>query len=113
MNTPLTDPDDLTGPLDRPLTRAEWDAANRFIRGMRDELEKETAAASRFAKELADVRILLDNAKTERDKALTEVWEREKQIDYLRAGVEELCYLTSSETIREFCEGLLRGDMPT
>jgi hypothetical protein len=64
---------DLAGPLDRPLTREEWDFANRFIRGLRDKLEAETAAATRYAKELADLRILLDNVKRERDEALAEL----------------------------------------
>ena len=81
---------DLADPLDRPLTKAEWDMANRFIRDMRDKLEKETDAAARFCKELADVRILLDNVKNERDAALTQAWEHDKLIEHMRATLRQL-----------------------
>ena len=110
---------DLIGPIDRPLTQREWDAANNIMRAMRRKLEvtcqeaaDERGAATRFAKELADLRILFDNLKTERDEALTEAWEYEKHIDFLRDGLREIGYLTDSATIREMAESYLKGDEP-
>ena len=71
-----------------------------------------SASADRFAKELADMRILLDHVKNERDEALTEAWEHEKHIDHLRDGLREISYLTGDAAIRELAESYLRDDDP-
>ena len=98
MITPkATDNLDLFGtPLERPLTQEEWDHANAFITGMRDEIEMHKAAADRFAKELADARIRLAM--------------RDNEIERLREGIREVGFLAGSEVLRAMCEDLLLND---
>ena len=70
----------------------------------------DAAAASRFAGELANVRILLDNCKIERDKMKSNWQEAEDEVEALNALVWRIHQLSpENDTVRKLCEDALLG----
>lgn len=75
------------------------------------ELQRDDAlmAASRFARELADLRIAVGMLQVERDNAMRLARERDNEIERLREGIREVGFLAGSEVLRSMCEDLLLG----
>lgn len=70
-------------------------------------------AARRYAGELADCRILLDNCQVARDAIAAELEQRDKEVATLRRIVTSIYELSDdNETVRAMCEDVLLGEVP-
>ena len=70
-------------------------------------------AAARFARELADLRVLYDNCQIARDHIALELDKRDKEIEGLHRLMATIHTLSDgNEAVRVICEDVLIGKLP-
>lgn len=79
---------------------------------MLDQPPTDAETASRFAHELADLRILYDNSVVARDFVSKELEQRDKEIASLKRIISTIHAVTDDDQVRLLCEDVITGEIP-